>query len=89
MKVYSVTSTYSTNYSTKKINHLPNYNVQKVQTPAFKGFYGRAIGGIIGASLVGLSITPATLTVPVILASELGGALVGMLVGNKIDPYDE
>ena len=65
-----------------------------VNQPAFKGFNGKIVGGLLGAGLAGIGLlaTVATggLAAAALLAvTETGGAVIGGAVGDAITGKDD
>ena len=76
---------------------LGNLQHQKLNenNVAFKGFIGKISGGGIGAGIAGLCAlasmaTPAGwIALATLVASEAGGALIGGVIGDKIEGKDD
>lgn len=88
----------NTSLLSKKSNNrrlITDVSGEQVQQPSFKGFSGKAVGGLLGAGFAGLCAL-ATMATPVgwiaaatLVASEAGGAVIGGAIGDKITGKDE
>ncbi len=61
---------------------------------AFKGLMGKVLGGTLGAGVIGLITAASLATVGiagavVLIAAEVGGAVAGGAIGDKVTGKDE
>ena len=100
MRINSVLTIPPRNFSKQHQAELKSksQNISKLNTNssiAFKGVIGKTTGGLLGAGFAGLC-TLAAMATPVgwiataaIVASETGGAILGGVIGDKLEGKDD
>lgn len=93
---YQTQSVLQRNVVKNNIRHSDEIGSVDKEQLAFKGYGGKVFGGIFGAGLAGLCTLAAMATpvgwaaaVTTLLTSEIGGAVIGGAVGDKIEGKTE